>query len=58
MTDRSVIQYLGYREQQGVTKEFEEALKQQEGIENLSEIYEQEELMSFLMQNGKKWNRL
>ena len=40
VTDRSVIQYLGYREQQGVTKEFEEALKQQEGIENLSEIYE------------------
>lgn len=39
VTDRSVIQYLGYREQQGVTKEFEEALKQQEGIENLSEIY-------------------
>lgn len=25
VTDRSVIQYLGYREQQGVTKEFEEA---------------------------------
>ena len=30
VTDRSVIQYLGYREQQGVTKKFEEALKQQD----------------------------
>lgn len=40
VTDRSIVQYLGYRELQGVTKEFEEALRSQEGVENLSEIYQ------------------
>lgn len=40
VTDRSIVQYLGYRELQGVTKEFEEALRNQEGVENLSEIYQ------------------
>lgn len=40
VTDRSIIQYLGYRELEGVTQEFEEALRSQEGVENLSEIYQ------------------
>lgn len=55
VTDRSIVQYLGYRELQGVTKEFEEALRNQEGVENLSEIYQSEGNHVF---SDTEWERM